>query len=103
MLELKSKECVYPIGIDPAWYMAKNELTYLNSMKMKLAVILGVIQMSLGVILKGMNYRFQKKRVDFWFEFVPQIVMLLALFGFMDLLIIVKWTTDFSLPVTDPE
>ena len=41
--------------------------------------------------------------MDFWFEFVPQIVMLFALFGFMDLLIIVKWTTDFEAPVADPE
>lgn len=52
--------------------------------------------MALGVVLKGCNYRYSKKRVDFYFEFVPQIVMLLALFGFMDLLIIVKWCTDFS-------
>lgn len=34
--------------------------------------------------------------MDFFFEFVPQLVMLLALFGFMDLLIIIKWLTDFS-------
>ena len=52
--------------------------------------------MSLGVLLKGLNYHNQGKRVDCWFEFVPQIVMLLSLFGLMDLLIIVKWLTDFS-------
>ena len=34
--------------------------------------------------------------VEFYFEFIPQMVMLLALFGFMDLLIIVKWLTDYS-------
>jgi V-type H+-transporting ATPase subunit a len=57
--------------VDPAWYMAKNELTYLNSLKMKIAVILGVAQMALGVILKGFNYIHAKKRVDFFFEFLP--------------------------------
>jgi len=36
-------DCVYPIGIDPMWYSAKNELTYINSLKMKLSVILGVM------------------------------------------------------------
>lgn len=82
--------------------MAKNELTYLNSLKMKLAVILGVLQMAMGVILKGFNYHYSKKRVEFYFEFIPQILMLLALFGFMDLLIIVKWLTDFEAPIEDP-
>jgi V-type H+-transporting ATPase subunit a len=58
--------------------------------------------MALGVALKGLNYRYQKKTVDFWFEFVPQLVMLFALFGFMDLLIIIKWTTDFEETPSDP-
>ena len=35
-------DCVYPVGIDPVWYLSKNELTYINSLKMKLAVIIGV-------------------------------------------------------------
>eukprot|EP00350_Pseudokeronopsis_sp_OXSARD2_P000693 CAMPEP_0170541722 /NCGR_PEP_ID=MMETSP0211-20121228/1378_1 /TAXON_ID=311385 /ORGANISM="Pseudokeronopsis sp., Strain OXSARD2" /LENGTH=70 /DNA_ID=CAMNT_0010844559 /DNA_START=1708 /DNA_END=1920 /DNA_ORIENTATION=+ len=34
--------------------------------------------------------------MDFILEFIPQIVMLLALFGFMDTLIIVKWLTNFE-------
>jgi V-type H+-transporting ATPase subunit a len=52
--------------------------------------------MTLGVILKGFNYLRAKKMIDFWFEFLPQLIMLLALFGFMDLLIVVKWLTDYS-------
>lgn len=43
--------CVYPIGVDPIWGMSSNKLTYFNSMKMKLAIIIGVTQMLLGVIL----------------------------------------------------
>lgn len=36
------EDCVYSFGVDPSWYMADDELTYLNSMKMKIAVIFGV-------------------------------------------------------------
>lgn len=38
-----AKDCVYPFGFDPKWYVAHNELAYFNSFKMKLAVILGVL------------------------------------------------------------
>lgn len=88
--------CVYPAGVDPSWYLATSELTYMNSMKMKISVIFGVCQMSLGIFLKGSNNLYQRKWLDFVFEFVPQILMLLALFGYMDYLIIDKWLTDWG-------
>jgi V-type H+-transporting ATPase subunit a len=62
---------VYPIGVDPAWYMSYNELGFLNSLKMKISVILGVLQMSLGVCMKAANAIHQKNRMDFLLEFVP--------------------------------
>ncbi len=36
------KDCVYPFGVDPQWYGTPKELSFLNSLKMKLAVIYGV-------------------------------------------------------------
>lgn len=89
-------DCVYPIGVDPVWYMSGNELTFMNSLKMKMSVIFGVAQMSMGVIVKAMNALYFNRKLEFFFEFIPQIVLLLALFGFMDLLIIAKWLTDYS-------
>jgi V-type H+-transporting ATPase subunit a len=47
--------CVHNIGIDPVWYLTTQEITYLNSLKMKLAVIIGVAHMSLGICMKGLN------------------------------------------------
>ena len=63
---------------------------------MKLAVIIGVAHMSLGVLMKGFNALYYGSGVDFLFEFLPQFIMLIALFGYMDYLIIVKWTIDWS-------
>jgi V-type H+-transporting ATPase subunit a len=58
---------------------------------MKTSVILGVLQMSLGICMKGFNALYFRSYVDFFFEFIPQIALLWALFGWMDILIIVKW------------
>jgi len=48
-----------------------NELTFMNSYKMKLAVIIGVIHMTFGIILKGINAVYFKNWIDFIFEFIP--------------------------------
>jgi V-type H+-transporting ATPase subunit a len=45
----KITDCVYPIGLDPKWIVASNELNYFNSFKMKFAVIIGIFQMSIGI------------------------------------------------------
>ena len=89
-------DCTYPIGLDPTWYLAHNELTYFNSLKMKLSVILGVMQMSLGVCMKAFNASYFQNKLDLLCEFVPQIILLLVLFGYMDLMILCKWMTDFT-------
>ena len=49
-------DCVYPVGLDPTWYIAENEiLTVQNSVKMKMAVVLGVAHMMMGIFVKGYN------------------------------------------------
>ena len=86
-----ASKCVYPFGFDPRWAQTDQFLTFTNNFKMKLAVILGVFQMSIGIVLKGLNALHFRQRLDFLFEFIPQICLLLALFGWMDVLIIAKW------------
>lgn len=52
--------------------------------------------MALGVVMKAFNAYYFKNNLDMFSEFLPQIILLLALFGYMDLMIIVKWLTDYS-------
>ena len=51
--------------------------------------------MLFGTCLRMSNQVYDKKWVDLIFEGVTQFVMLTALFGFMDWMIIGKWTTDW--------
>lgn len=49
----RQQDCVYPFGIDHIWGFSKNEITFENSFKMKFSIIIGVMQMCLGIIFKG--------------------------------------------------
>ena len=44
--------------------------------------------MSLGIFMKGLNSLYFKKYLDFFFEFIPQIIFMLGLFGYMNFMII---------------
>ncbi|XP_047942401.1 V-type proton ATPase subunit a3 [Salvia hispanica] len=83
----------YPFGVDPAWHGSRSELPFLNSLKMKMSILLGVAQMNLGIILSYFNALFFKNSINTWFQFVPQMIFLNSLFGYLSLLIIVKWCT----------
>ena len=67
----RTPDCTYLIGIDPIWYLSRNLLTFVNSLKMKLSVIFGVAQMGLGVIMKGLNALYFDSKLDFVCEFIP--------------------------------
>ena len=45
--------------------------------------------------MKALNSLYFDRKIDFYFEFIPQIILLIALFGFMDLMIVLKWLTNW--------
>ncbi|KAL0325786.1 UNVERIFIED_CONTAM: V-type proton ATPase subunit a2 [Sesamum radiatum] len=84
------EETVQP---DPKWHGTRSELPFLNSLKMKMSILLGIVQMNLGIILSYYNAKFFRNDLNVWYQFVPQMIFLNSLFGYLSLLIIVKWCT----------
>merc|ERR1719210_826834 len=82
----------YPFGLDWRWVGASNELLYVNSLKMKLSVLFGVLQMIVGVLLRWGNALKEGNLTDFIFECLPMMVFMLCFLGWMDVMILYKWT-----------
>ncbi|XP_071943516.1 V-type proton ATPase 116 kDa subunit a 1-like isoform X2 [Antedon mediterranea] len=81
----------YPFGMDPIWQVSGNKISWLNSYKMKMSIIVGISQMVFGVILSVFNYVHFRKYSSLLFDFIPQIIFLLFIFGYMVVLIVIKW------------
>lgn len=83
--------CTYPFGMDPAWSIADNKLEMQNGVKMKASVIFGVLHMSFGIFTKGMNLAYNRQWLEIFTEVVTGLIILIGLFGWMDLQIFLKW------------
>ena len=94
--KIKGEKCVYPIGLDPSWIGSNNELTFSNSLKMKLSIIVGVLHMMLGIFIRGINNLNKKNMIAFYFEFIPQFLFMGLMFGYLITMIYYKWGTDYD-------
>lgn len=87
---------VYPFGLDPIWHVSSNELLFFNSFKMKLSVVIGIIQMFMGTCLKGLNAIYFGEMLDLFFEVIPMIAFAVSLFMYMVYLIFLKWSINWN-------
>jgi len=101
----------YVFGVDPVWRWSGNNVQFTNSYKMKMAIILGIFHMTTGVVLKAMNMHYfanqnpgateesplkQKARISLIHESIPELLLFMSIFGYLVILILVKWTTNWN-------
>ena len=92
----RKADCVYEAGFDWIWQISSNETAFVNSFKMKFSIIIGVTQMLLGTLLKASNALYFSNYLDFFFEAIPQFVLMSVTFGYMSFCIMVKWLTNWT-------
>ena len=102
MVPRVSSDCTYIFGNDPAWGVANNRLAFANGIKMKMSVIFGVLHMQIGVFHKFLNTIYHGHWAHFITECIGGSIILLGLFGWMDLLIFLKWTKELDIENHNP-
>lgn len=88
----------YPFGVDHMWHHSKNEMVFLNSMKMKMSIIIGFFHMSLGICLSFINAVHFCEPADLYGMLVPQTIVFCSFVGYMVFLIVFKWLVTSDHP-----
>jgi len=67
-----------------------------------MAVVIGVTHMTFALCLQLPNHLKFKRKMDIYANFIPQIIFLQSLFGYLVVCILYKWSIDWSESATDP-
>ncbi|KAM7536854.1 hypothetical protein Aperf_G00000087544 [Anoplocephala perfoliata] len=81
----------YPFGVDPIWQISNNKIPFMNSLKMKISIILAVVHMGFGVVLSFFNDRFYGEILTIWCVALPQLLFFFCIFGYLVIIIFYKW------------
>jgi V-type H+-transporting ATPase subunit a len=86
----------YLFGVDYAWKGKSNELTFVNSFKMKISILYGVSHMLMGLAVKLTNGIYFRDFKKIFCEFIWEVLLMVSLFGYLSFLIILKWLIPWN-------
>ena len=89
---------VCPFGLDPTWGYASNKLETMNSLKMKMSIILGVSHMICGLCLQTLNHLYFKGKLLYIYVFCL-CELLMSLFFPLRILVTRRFLTTEALIV----
>lgn len=88
----------YPFGIDPIWHHADNKMLFVNSLKMKLSLIVGFFHMGLGSAISISNSIYFGDQITLLCQSIPQAIAFTLFLGYVVFLCVYKWLVTIDRP-----